>query len=193
VDRLAARRATDQELTQERILDAARELFVKYGYRNVSMRQIARELGYSHGSIYYHFENKAELFYALVREGFRLLDKLFDEIMDQEGTEPERKLKNVLKGFIQFGLTHQSHYEIMFLIKDKEVKGYLQQEPHHSYDKFSKAVYELGGKKADIAKIWSVFLSLHGFVSHYCKTGLTYAEVEPAVDSHVCFLLKTLQ
>ncbi|MBN6187228.1 TetR/AcrR family transcriptional regulator [Aneurinibacillus sp. BA2021] len=188
---MAARKAVDQELTRERILDAARELFVTHGYRNVSMRQIGRELGYSHGSIYYHFENKAELFYALVREGFRLLDSAFRHVMEQE-LAAEEKLAAIMLGLIEFGLTHQSHYEIMFLIKDEEVKGYLQQEPYLSYEKFAGALHELSGRRANVAQIWSVFLALHGFISHYCKTGITFAEAKPAAVAHVQFLLKVL-
>ncbi|GEN34505.1 MULTISPECIES: TetR/AcrR family transcriptional regulator [Aneurinibacillus] len=190
---MAARKAVDQELTRERILDAARELFVTYGYRNVSMRQIARELGYSHGSIYYHFENKAELFYALVSEGFALLNKVLDDIMAQEEKTPGEKLEDILVGYIEFGLTHQSHYEVMFLIKDQEVKSYLQQEPNLSYEKFAKAIYALSGKKASVTKIWSVFLALHGFVAHYYKTENTFANAEPAARSHARFLLRGLE
>jgi AcrR family transcriptional regulator len=190
---LAARRAVDQELTRERILDAARELFVTHGYRNVSMRQIARELGYSHGSIYYHFENKAELFYALLSEGFALLSQRFHEIMRCEERTPKVKLEDILLGFIEFGLTHQSHYEIMFLIKDEEVRSCLRQEPNESYEQFASAVYTLSGEKADISRIWSVFLSLHGFVSHYYKTEQTFSDVESAAKAHVRFLLGILQ
>lgn len=188
---MAARKAVDQELTRERILDAARDLFVTHGYRNVSMRQIGRELGYSHGSIYYHFKNKAELFYALVREGFRLLDAKFHTIMEQE-LAAEEKLAAIMLGLIEFGLTHQSHYEIMFLIKDEEVKSYLQQEPYQSYEKFAGAVHELSGRKADVAKIWSVFLALHGFVSHYYKTEMRFEDAKPAAVIHVHFLIRAL-
>ncbi|AMA71504.1 MULTISPECIES: TetR/AcrR family transcriptional regulator [Aneurinibacillus] len=188
---MAARKAVEQELTRERILDVARELFVTHGYRNVSMRQIARELGYSHGSIYYHFQNKAELFYALVREYFSLLDKKLETIMRKPGHSLE-KLEEVLLGFIEFGFTHQSHYEIMFLIKDDEVNHYLCQEPTISYNKFADLVHKLSDGRADSTKIWSLFLSLHGFVSHYCRSGQTFADVETMAKAHVGFLLKGL-
>lgn len=63
---MSPRKSGHPELTREMIMDAARDLFVQKGYQHVSMRQIAKELNYSHGAIYYHFKNKAELFYALV-------------------------------------------------------------------------------------------------------------------------------
>jgi AcrR family transcriptional regulator len=190
---VAARRATDQELSREMILDAARGLFVQKGFQHVSMRQIGTVLGYSHGAIYYHFKNKAELFYALVHEDFALLDEKLDDVLSQEGVNNEQRLRNVLLGFIEFGLVNQSHYEIMFLIRDEEVKSYMAQEPNSSYDKFAQAIFELTDKKTTIQAIWSAFLSLHGFVSHYLKSEQTYADVSAMAEAHVSFVMKALK
>ncbi len=65
-----ARKAVAQELSRERILTEARELFATFGYRALTMRSIAKAMGYSHGALYYHFNEKAELFYALIKEDF---------------------------------------------------------------------------------------------------------------------------
>ena len=121
-----ARRKVQEELTQEMIMDAARELFIEHGYQQVSMRQIAKKLGCSHGAIYYHFKNKAELFYALVVNHFDMLETKLDEILTKE-IAPIEKLRTIMLGFIEFGLTYQSHYEIMFLKKDPEVRYDIQE------------------------------------------------------------------
>ncbi len=188
---MVARRAVDQELSKEKILEVARELFVKQGYRNVSMRQIAAAIGYSHGSIYYHFKSKADLFYSLVNQDFNLLDQRLDEVLRTD-VEPKQKLINVLLGFIRFGLEHQSHYEIMFIIKDEELQKYVPQSPNHSYEKFAQAIYLLSEKRANPTMIWSIFLSLHGFVSHYCKSGQSYEDVETLAHVHVQNMCKII-
>lgn len=188
---MSPRKSVEQELTREMIMEAARDLFVKKGYQHVSMRQIAKELNYSHGAIYYHFKNKAELFYAMVEEHFHMLDQLLDDIMKQD-LEREEKLKQVLLGFIKFGLTHQSHYEIMFLIKDEEVRNFINQGPDKSYEKFAQSVYSLCKNNITIQEIWSVFLSLHGFVTHYSRHVIDYDDVKDLAHSHVHFLLKSV-
>ncbi len=38
------------------------ELFARYGYTNISMRQIAEEIGISTGTLYHYFSSKKELF-----------------------------------------------------------------------------------------------------------------------------------
>lgn len=188
---MCARKAVEQELTREIIMNTARGLFTKKGYEHVSMRQISRELGYSHGAIYYHFKNKAELFYAIVKEDFFLLDQLLEEIMCKP-IDQDCKLKQLFLGYIEFGLTKQSHYEIMFLIKDEEVRRFQQQEPNESYEKFAKAVDSLCSKQVSPSEIWSAFLSLHGLVAHYCRCGQSFEDIQSLAESHVNFILKSL-
>lgn len=54
---------------QDRILDAAGELISHFGYDKTTVREIADAAGVSKGTIYLHFDSKAQLFEALlVRE-----------------------------------------------------------------------------------------------------------------------------
>jgi AcrR family transcriptional regulator len=188
---MTPRKSVSQELTREMIMEAARNLFVKKGYQHVSMRQIAKELGYSHGAIYYHFENKAELFYALVEEHFTMLDQVLIDVMKEEIDDHE-KLKKILMGFIEFGLTHQSHYEIMFLIKDEEVRSFINLGPSKSYEKFAQSISLLCGKKVTLQEIYSIFLSLHGFVTQYCRIESTFEDVKEMANVHTNFLMKAI-
>lgn len=184
-----ARDASKPALTQKVIMDVARELFVKNGFQHVSMRQIAKELGCSHGALYYHFNNKAELFYALVKEHFLLLDQALDEILQKDINNIE-KIEQSMLGFIEFGLTHQSHYEIMFMTKDEEVRNFINEQPILVYEKFANALFTLSNQKLQLKDIWSIFISLHGFVSHYLWHVVDYEDVKSAAMNHVKFLLK---
>src|SRR5205809_4911996 len=67
------RQERDREAVRRAILDAARELFVSEGYRNVSIRKIAEKIEYSPAAIYGYFPSKDDIFYALAEEGFHLL------------------------------------------------------------------------------------------------------------------------
>ncbi|RBQ22635.1 hypothetical protein ALNOE001_16930 [Candidatus Methanobinarius endosymbioticus] len=46
---------------KQKIVDAAFDLSVKYGFDNVSMKQIQEAADIGAGSIYYHFKNKNEI------------------------------------------------------------------------------------------------------------------------------------
>ena len=51
---------------KDRIIAKAREQFFRYGFKSVTMDDIANELGISKKTIYQHFEDKDELVYQLM-------------------------------------------------------------------------------------------------------------------------------
>lgn len=57
---------SDNEERERRILDAASELIVHYGYDKTTVSEIATEAGISKGAIYLHFKSKDDLFEALL-------------------------------------------------------------------------------------------------------------------------------
>ncbi len=185
---MSPRKRASEELTKEMILKEAQTQFEKKDFQNVSMRNIAKQLGCSHGAIYYHFKNKAELFYMIIEEHFSKLNALLDETT--EGPEnDETKLKNVFLRFIEFGLNHQSQYELMFMLRNKEVDSLSQQAANESYQKFAQAVQSLSSNQLTVADIWSIFIALHGFVSYYRGFVSHFEEAEAAAISHVNFIV----
>jgi AcrR family transcriptional regulator len=53
---------------REQIIDAAMRVFALKGYSNATNKDIAREAGITPGLIYYYFESKEALLYALLEE-----------------------------------------------------------------------------------------------------------------------------
>ena len=54
--------------TKKEILQAAIEVFVKRGFTRASLEEIAVEAGVTRGAVYWHFENKHDIFEALQDE-----------------------------------------------------------------------------------------------------------------------------
>lgn len=48
------------------ILEVARELFAKFGYKKTTMEDIAQALGKGKSSLYYYFKNKEDIFQAVI-------------------------------------------------------------------------------------------------------------------------------
>jgi len=192
-----ARRAVEQELTRERILEVARHLFVTKGYRAISMRSIGQQLGYSHGSLYYHFKEKAELFYALVVEDFNALIRVMERVYTHAPGEGIAKLEHVMLELIRFGLEKPHHYEIMFLMREEEMLAYCRTEQARSLELFSVIVRQsMGPKHPESLKLTlplTLFLSVHGFISYYIQDRVSFDEVKPAALSHIQSLLKIIE
>ncbi len=77
---------------EERILDAAATLLVRWGYRKTTIDDVAREAGVGKGTIYLHWKDKNELFRAaLMRAQLQASAEVIQRIAaDPEGGLPHR-------------------------------------------------------------------------------------------------------
>jgi AcrR family transcriptional regulator len=107
------RRERERSETRDKILDAARELFVTQGYDGVSMRRVAEKIEYSPTAIYVHFANKEELFLELCHSDFHRLAESFVKLA--QIPDPVEKLRQIGRAYIEFGLKNPNHYRMMFM------------------------------------------------------------------------------
>lgn len=77
------RREREKEQRRNDILNAAEKLFFARGYDDVSMNDIAKEVELSKATLYLYFDNKEELFFAIVRLGTRILNSMIREEVDK--------------------------------------------------------------------------------------------------------------
>ncbi|KAF1026468.1 MAG: HTH-type transcriptional regulator TtgR [Burkholderia plantarii] len=71
------RRTKEEALeTRNRILDAAEHAFFEKGVSHTSLADIAHDAGVTRGAIYWHFENKIDLFDAMFSRVFLPIDEL---------------------------------------------------------------------------------------------------------------------
>src|SRR5262245_29504188 len=114
---LIERKAREKEELRQQILDAARELFVREGYENVSMRKIADKIEYSPATIYTYFQDKDEILDSLCEETFlHLHEHKLAAFRQMEGDALEA-LKKGMETYIRFGLDHPDHYIVTFMLK----------------------------------------------------------------------------
>ncbi len=89
------RKKADALLTREGILDAALRVFSRKGYALSTLEDIAKEAKVTRGAIYWHFENKVEIYAALVGERSSKAFTLFSDILNKK-TSPVQKLRQIL-------------------------------------------------------------------------------------------------
>jgi AcrR family transcriptional regulator len=108
------RHERDREAVRRGILDAARDLFVREGFANVSIRKIAERIEYSPAAIYSYFPSKDDIFYALAEEGFRLLhDPQAHEAL--LALPPLERLRATFWRFYQFSVDQPEYFSLMFV------------------------------------------------------------------------------
>lgn len=106
---------TEAERQQLRtlIIDAARELFVSKGVEAVTMREIAKRIGYSATSIYLHFADKEALLRAILDVDMLALATNLKSMM--QIADPVERMQALGLGYAEFALTYPNHYRLMFM------------------------------------------------------------------------------
>lgn len=171
---IAERKQEEKQEMYKRILNGARKIFLEKGYEQTSMRNIANEINYSPGSIYFYFKDKSEIFHELHREGFHLLLsqlKVLDKVAD-----PFERLKAMGRVFIEFAQDNKDYYNLMFIVdepsKMPETGGFkIAQE---AINQLSSVVRECQqkGKFKDMDTEYFTFMilsTLHGICALFCK------------------------
>jgi AcrR family transcriptional regulator len=113
------RRARARDSIRTRILDAARELFVRDGVEAVTMRAIARKIEYTPTTIYHHFRDKHALLLELSTLDMQRLGQAFQSIGRIE--EPAERTRRFGLAYVDFALDHPGIYRFLFMTPKPDV------------------------------------------------------------------------
>src|SRR5213083_344338 len=123
------RRQRERVQTRQRILDAARRMFVQRGYEATTMRAIAAKIGYTPTAIYHHFEDKE----ALVAELSALDFRAFAQALQDFGAvaDPVERLRRTGRAYVAFGVANSMDYQFLFMTRrpKESPKGTGQPDP----------------------------------------------------------------
>ena len=175
---IAERKLEEKQEMHKRILDGARKIFLQKGYAQTSMRNIAQEINYSPGSLYFYFKDKSEIFHELHKEGFRLLLSQL-KVLEKVG-DPFERLKASGRVFIQFAQENKDYYNLMFIVdepvKDSSLEGFQIAEEAITYMQGMVKECQEKGKFKDMDTEYFTFLIIsvvHGICALFCKHRIT--------------------
>lgn len=182
---------------RQRILNGARKVFLQKGYELASIRNIATEISYSPGVIYFHFKDKGEIFRELHREGFLLLMnelRILDSVSD-----PFERLKAVGRVFIQFAQQNKDYYNLMFIVeelsKSAEDGGFnIASEAISHLQNLIEECQQSGRFKGMDSEYFTFMTlsALHGICALFCKDRTTSfinkTNDELMINGYTCFV-----
>jgi AcrR family transcriptional regulator len=98
--------------TKVRIIDAARDLVVENGFEQLSLRGIARRVGYSPAALYEYFDSKDDIIEALCAQiDVQLYTNVAQGIETQDIRHP---LLRASMAYIDFAITHPDDFRLLF-------------------------------------------------------------------------------
>jgi AcrR family transcriptional regulator len=95
--------------TRDSILEATDVLLAKYGYKKMTIDDLAREVGIGKGSIYLHFASKEEIVLSHID---RIIERLKANLRSIAGSslEPDQRLRKMLRERVLFRFDSVQHY-----------------------------------------------------------------------------------
>ena len=107
------------------LLEAAETTLRERGAQALSLRELAREVGVSHGAPRRHFPDRQALLDALARAGFERLGAELRAAAAGAGAEFEPRLRALAAAYIRFATEDAPLLELMFAGKHREPAGEL--------------------------------------------------------------------
>lgn len=106
---------TKDEVAHERklILDNALEIITNQSVNELSMRKLAKQLGYSATKLYYYFECKGEIVLALIEDGFYELNQAIEKELNNV-TDPKEKFVSVIDSIRKFSIDQSYYFNVMY-------------------------------------------------------------------------------
>lgn len=90
------------EKTRKDIIDSARTVFHQCGVSRSTLEKIAKAAGVTRGAVYWHFKNKAELFFAMREDVFvPMVERTDSFLYSPELTNPLDAIEASLKEFFR--------------------------------------------------------------------------------------------
>jgi|DeeseametaMP1786_FD_contig_21_1752426_length_1189_multi_19_in_0_out_0_2 AcrR family transcriptional regulator len=157
---------------REKILNTSRRLLYNNGYKALSMRAIAKEVGVTATSIYLHFENKDHLLHTLIEESIEELSVSIEERVDEQASVVAQ-FETIIRAYSDFALSNSEKYEIIYMVRPEAMSRYPKEKfrrARRCYELLVKVIEQgvilgLMDEEDPLTSAYSIWGQLHGVIS----------------------------
>jgi AcrR family transcriptional regulator len=121
------------------LLAQAEQTLREHGLEGLSLRDLARQIGVSHGAPRRHFADRQALLDALAETGFARLGAQLRAAAESAGEDYEARLRATGLAYVRFAISDAALLELMFAGKEREQAGVL----HEAADRAFSVILEL--------------------------------------------------
>jgi AcrR family transcriptional regulator len=142
--------------TRASILDAARDLFARYGYDATGVAEICSAAGVSKGAFYHHFTNKQAVFLALLSEWLTSLDEQLAVFRQEAQPVPEKliQMTAMIRDVFRLASTHLPIFLEFWLQAKREPEVWqATNAPYHRYQHFFAELIQEGIQEGSLRKV----------------------------------------
>jgi AcrR family transcriptional regulator len=115
------------------LLEQAARTVRERGVQDLSLRELARDVGVSHAAPRRHFPDRQALLDALAESGFERLGASLRAAAEGAGEEFEPRLRATAAAYIQFAIHDPTLLELMFASKHGDQSGALNETAERAF------------------------------------------------------------
>lgn len=175
--------------TRRRLLQAAGEIFAERGYYAATIKEITDRAGASLASVNYHFQDKSELYAAVLRQiGERIIERIPPD--DQLTGTPEMRFRQFIQWYCLKACDYTNTPWLPILIAreiaepteafDWLLKNYMRP----LVDKLSALIAELIGAPVADESVGLITASVFGQSTYFLKHARFLSRVHPQLGDH---------
>ncbi len=166
-------REQEKDHRKKTILEAAEKILSEKSFKEFNMRDLAREVGLSPGSIYTYFPDKESLFAEVALKGFRQALEIFGEVVSSEDaslkTAANRYLTQIIEQYQSHRIVQQCIIDGMF--KTDEAIDELMMITRQFFELIDKLINKAGPGGEENTRLYShlFFAALNGIIFTFPK------------------------
>jgi AcrR family transcriptional regulator len=188
------------EAVRERILGEALSIINQDGYAHLSMRKLAKRLGFTAKTIYNYYSNKDELYLMALIKGFQALAAEFRAAYESS-ENPVEKMRAAVHAYVRWGIENKHYYNIMFSMDTPKYADYVGTRMEEVADRQNRIALQVAQTGATIMnevaacngsvrpeeipfRLLHVWSTLHGMVSlHISRVTLEVGNLPEVMDA----------
>jgi TetR/AcrR family acrAB operon transcriptional repressor len=155
------RKKEEAEATKEDILKAAKDVFARKGFTAATLADIAEQAGITKGAIYWHFDNKSELYQQVLAHGFMGYYELMAGILTQDMPPMEKIRKAMTAVLVAFEQDEEYRASVGLLLFNTEASEEMQ---------------------PFIARVVEFNEAIYGTLVGLIEQGIASKEIDPGID-----------
>jgi len=172
---------TDRESPRERLIRTALDLLTEQGLEGMTLRNIARRAGVSHGAPLRHFASLADLLAEVAAHGFRMLSEAIEKSAAQlaPGVGPLARLRAGSRAYVECAVANPALFALMFRpeLLDADNASY-RRDGGASFERVVvqvRAAQDAGWHPQRNTRVLAgaVWASLHGLATLWAQGALT--------------------
>jgi AcrR family transcriptional regulator len=123
-DGTPAKREQKKALQRRKILDAAREVFFRDGFVNANLDEVAALAEVAKGTLYRHFDSKADLYVAVLSHNGQVFEERMREAADGASAAADQ-IRQVGRFYYDHWMRNREYFQIFWALDNQELIGEL--------------------------------------------------------------------